>query len=401
MYLQGILFDLSYLRRADTIKYSTAHHIAPLKAFAKENKEGNFSGKLFFLILSIFLLMTLSSVASAHGMSEAEKLSIIEGGNLRYMWLGATHMLSGYDHLAFVFGIIFFLTSFRDIAKYVTAFTVGHSVTLIYATFNGIQLNYFLIDAVIALSVCYIAFANIDGFRKYLNINTPNMLVMIVVLGLIHGFGLSTRLQELPLSEDELLLNIISFNVGIELGQISALLVMLLLIAAWRNSDFFKTFSKITNYGLIMAGGLLFLMQMHGYEHAVNAEELNVSKAPITKPNTASDMAEASAVNDEWKDTINIVIPAKNGKEYKLLVNKGEVFNYSWKTTGEPLYFDFHGELAGDTSGAFQSFEEATKSASSGSHIAIFTGTHGWYWKNNTTSPVAITLKVKGDYQLP
>lgn len=136
------------------------------------------------LVFSLLIFGLLTQVVYAHGMSEADKLAIIEGGNLRYMWLGATHMLSGYDHLAFVFGIIFFLSTFRDIAKYVTAFTLGHSVTLIYATFNGIQLNYFLIDAVIALSVCYIAFANIDGFRKYLNINPPNMMLMIIGLGL-------------------------------------------------------------------------------------------------------------------------------------------------------------------------------------------------------------------------
>ncbi len=383
------------------MKYSSVKRIDTAKVSVKDNNEPHFKVNLIFLMVGIFLLMSLSNVVSAHGMSEAEKLSIIEGGNLRYMWLGATHMLSGYDHLAFVFGIIFFLTNFRDIAKYVTAFTVGHSVTLIYATFNGIQLNYFLIDAVIALSVCYIAFANIDGFRKYLNIDTPNMMVMILVLGLIHGFGLSTRLQELPLSEDELLLNIISFNVGIELGQISALVLMLLLITAWRKSHFFKTFSTITNYGLIIAGGLLFLMQMHGYEHTANADELNVSEASISMPSTASDISDSAIVEGQWKDTINVVIPARDGKEYKLLVNKGEAFVYSWKTAGELLFFDFHGELAGDTSGAFQSFEEGTKSESSGSLTAIFTGTHGWYWKNNTSSPVAITLRVKGDYQLP
>ena len=190
-------------------------------------------------------------------------------------------MLSGYYHLLFVCGIIFFLSTFRDIAKYVTAFTLGHSVTLIYATFNAIQLNYFLIDAVIGLSVCYIAFSNIDGFRKYLNINPPNMMFMIVSLGLIHGFGLSTRLQELPLSEDNLLLNIISFNVGIELGQISALALMLLLVAAWRKRQTFQSFSLIANYGLIAAGGLLFLMQMHGYDHTSNPEEFVVNSQPI------------------------------------------------------------------------------------------------------------------------
>ena len=114
-------------------------------------------------------------------------------------------MLSGYDHLLFVFGIIFFLTRFKDIVKYITAFTLGHSATLIYATFTGLQINYFLIDAVIGLSVAYIAFANLDGFRKYLEIQPPNLLFMIVALGLIHGLGLSTRLQQLPLSEDQLL----------------------------------------------------------------------------------------------------------------------------------------------------------------------------------------------------
>ena len=130
------------------------------------SKRLNFKWSPVLAIIGMFLVVLFADASFAHGMSEEEKLAIIEGGNLRYMWLGATHMLSGYDHLAFVFGIIFFLTNFRDIAKYVTAFTVGHSVTLIYATFNAIQVNYFLIDAVIALSVCYIAFTNLDGFRK-------------------------------------------------------------------------------------------------------------------------------------------------------------------------------------------------------------------------------------------
>ena len=160
-----------------------------------------FNPKLTSLLAGVFIVGLLSQVAYAHGMSEADKQAIVDGGNLLYLWIGATHMLSGYDHLAFVFGISFFLGNFRDIVKYVSAFTIGHSITLIYATFNGVQLNYFLIDAVIALSVCYIAFANIDGFRKYLNINPPNMMLMIVGLGLIHGFGLSTRLQELPLRD--------------------------------------------------------------------------------------------------------------------------------------------------------------------------------------------------------
>jgi len=227
-------------------------------------------------LFAIFAIL-LASQVFGHGMSEAEKQSIIEGGNLRYLWIGATHMLSGYDHLLFVFGIIFFLTKFSDIVKYITAFTLGHSVTLIFATFNAIQVNYFLIDAVIALSVCYIAFANLDGFKKYLDVKAPNMLVMITSLGLIHGLGLSTRLQQLPLSEDQLLMNIISFNLGIELGQIMALAVMLVLLAGCRKAASFKQFSKISNYGLIFAGLYLFLMQMHGYSHVTDPDEFGFS----------------------------------------------------------------------------------------------------------------------------
>jgi len=361
--------------------------------------------KLFSQLAGLLALTLLAQFTYAHGMSEADKLAIIDGGNLRYMWLGATHMLSGYDHLAFVFGIIFFLKNFRDIAKYVTAFTLGHSVTLIFATFNGIQFNYFIIDAVIALSVSYIAFANIDGFRKYLNINPPNMMLMIIGLGLIHGFGLSTRLQELPLSADGLLLNIISFNVGIELGQVSALALMLLLIAVWRKKHSFQTFSLVANYGLILMGGLLFLMQMHGYEHTQNAEEFTTSATTSSVMNKDKQMAVTGhaetplLAQTSWKDTIRITLPARGEKEYKFYLSKDATFEYAWTTEGAELFFDFHGEPAGDTSGYFKSFIKSTERQSTGSLTAIFDGTHGWYWKNNTASAVTITLNVKGDYQ--
>ncbi len=351
---------------------------------------------MFSLIAGLFVFTLLSQVAYAHGMSEADKQAIVDGGNLLYLWIGATHMLSGYDHLAFVFGIIFFLSNFRDIVKYVSAFTIGHSVTLIYATFNGVQLNYFLIDALIGLSVCYVAFANIDGFRKYLNINPPNMMLMIVGLGLIHGFGLSTRLQELPLSPDSLLLNIISFNIGIELGQITALALMLLLIAAWRKRHSFKAFSLIANYSLIMAGGLLFLMQMHDYSHdgdrgiAVAAELTQNSEGNgSTKPEQAT-----------LSDTIIVIVPARGDIEYKVMLTKGALLQYSWKTDGAELFFDFHGEPKDDKTGYFKSYKKSTESISSGSLTAPFEGTHGWYWKNSTQSPVRVLLEIKGSYQL-
>lgn len=334
----------------------------------------------------VILTALVASQAFGHGMSEAEKQTIIEGGNLRYIWIGATHMLSGYDHLAFIFGIIFFLTRFKDVVKYITAFTLGHSITLIYATFTALQVNYFLIDAVIALSVCYIAFSNLRGFEKYLNIKVPNMLVMIFSLGLIHGLGLSTRLQQLPLSEDDLLMNIISFNIGIELGQISALAIMLLLIAAFRKSPSFKTFSKVANSFLIVAGAYLFLMQMHGYEHSTNSE-LSKSTQVIEEVSTVA-----------WKDVITITIPARGDKEYKLSLAKGARFEYIWESNGQKLFYDFHGEPKGDKTGYFKSFDKNTKSKSSGSLTSIFEGTHGWYWQNNSSSVVEVTLKTKGDY---
>jgi len=250
--------------------------------------------------------MLAASQAFGHGMSEAEKQTIIEGGNLHYLWIGATHMLSGYDHLLFVFGIIFFLTRFKDIVKYITAFTLGHSVTLIFATFNGIQVNYFLIDAVIALSVCYIAFANLDGFKKYLDIKPPNLLAMITGLGLIHGLGLSTRLQQLPLSEDQLLMNIISFNIGIEVGQIIALTAMLLLLTGWRKAASFKPFSVISNYGLIFAGFLLFIMQMHGYSHVTSPDEFGFSADNHIHEHIKMDEARtAQVINETTHDTLN------------------------------------------------------------------------------------------------
>jgi len=356
----------------------------------------NYFIRFIYAAAGLLIFGFLSQAAYAHGMSDAEKQIIIEGGNLRYIWIGATHMLSGYDHLAFVFGIIFFLTKFKEIVKYITAFTIGHSITLIFATFNAIQVNYFLVDAVIALSVCYIAFHNLEGFKKWLNVKAPNMLLMIFGLGLIHGLGLSTRLQQLPLSEDHLLMNIISFNVGIELGQISALVVMLFLIAAFRKSHLFKSFSKAANTFLIIAGAYLFLMQMHGYEHVANAGEF----VSVEEPAQKAQKLEVSQQSD-WKNTITVTIPARGDKEYKLHVDKGARFEYSWETDGAELFYDFHGEPKGDTSGYFKSFKKGTSSQDIGSLTTTFAGTHGWYWKNNTQSPVVITLKTKGEYQRP
>ncbi len=221
-------------------------------------------------MLKLLIIMTLTATSAgafAHGMSPEDQARILNAGYVEYMRLGATHMLSGYDHLLFLFGVIFFLTRFKDIIKLITAFTIGHSITLVFATLSGITANYYLIDAVIALTVCYKAFDNLEGFNKYLQVQSPNLTAMVFIFGLIHGFGLSTRLQQLPLGESGLVLKILSFNLGVEIGQIIALSIMWVLLSGWRKTDSFKKFSKAANVILLFAGGLLLLMQLHGFQH--------------------------------------------------------------------------------------------------------------------------------------
>lgn len=220
-----------------------------------------------YRLLFFFFTLNLSLNSFGHGVSEADKHAMLEGGLLEYMFLGAKHMVTGYDHLLFIFGVIFFLTKFSEIVKFITAFTIGHCITLIFATFMGITANAYLVDAVIALTVIYKGFDNIDGFRKYLKMSPPNMSVLVFVFGLIHGFGLSTRLQELPLNHDELLMEILAFNVGVEVGQVAALSVMMLFLAGWRKTSSFAKFSFVSNVALMLAGLCLLGMQLHGYSH--------------------------------------------------------------------------------------------------------------------------------------
>ncbi|MFT5607839.1 MAG: hypothetical protein ACI9SX_000991 [Pseudoalteromonas tetraodonis] len=229
-------------------------------------------------MFQIIALWAISTSAFAHGMSAEDQARILNAGYLEYMQLGASHMVTGYDHLLFLFGVVFFLSRFKDIVKFVTAFTIGHSITLVLATLYGIKANYYLIDAVIALTVCYKAFDNLDGFKKYLQMSSPNLLSMVFIFGLIHGFGLSTRLQQLTLGDNGLVLKILSFNVGVEVGQVIALSVMLLVLAAWRKRESFAQFSRACNVALMTAGGLLLLMQLHGYQHSQHPDDFPLNQ---------------------------------------------------------------------------------------------------------------------------
>jgi hypothetical protein len=220
----------------------------------------------FTLLAALFML---SPDAWAHGISEADKQRMLSGGYLLYVGLGATHMLTGYDHLLFLFGVVFFLTTFRDVVKFVTIFTIGHCITLIFATFFKITWNYYLIDAIIAISVMYKAFDNNGGFQNVLKMQSPNLLWMVFGFGLLHGFGLSTRLQQLPLGDEALpmLGRILSFNLGVEMGQVAALAVMVAVLSLWRKRASFAKWSYAANLLLLWIGGGLLVMQIHGYWH--------------------------------------------------------------------------------------------------------------------------------------
>lgn len=227
------------------------------------------------------LPIIFSTNSFAHGISDEARQAMIDGSYLKYVWLGAEHMITGYDHLLFLFGVIFFLTTYKDIVKFISIFTLGHCITLIMATFLGITANYWLIDAVIAISVCYKGFDNNKGFVNYFGMKkAPNLLVMVFIFGLIHGFGLSTRLQQLPLGEKgmNMFMRIISFNIGVEVGQILALAIMLFLLTNIRKMSSFQKFSKVANDSLIICGFLLFIMQLHGYLHTSSPDEYGFSK---------------------------------------------------------------------------------------------------------------------------
>jgi len=211
------------------------------------------------------LLLICPSLAMAHGVSASDQQTLAEGGLLSYILVGAKHMLTGYDHILFLVGVVFFLKNTKDIIRFISYFTLGHSITLIAATFLGIQANDHLIDAVIALSVLYKGFENLDGFPKVLKTGAPNLLMMVFAFGLIHGFGLSTRLQQLSIGTETTLAKIIAFNVGVEFGQIAALIPILFLINLWRQRDSFTLFQKSVNWGLVLAGVGLFVFQMVGY----------------------------------------------------------------------------------------------------------------------------------------
>lgn len=172
-------------------------------------------------------------------------------------------MVTGYDHLLFLAGVIFFLYRLRDVGIYVTLFALGHSLTLIVGVWFDIPANAYLVDAIIGFSVVYKAFENLGGFQ-HLGVN-PNTRLAVLIFGLFHGFGLATKLQEISLSQEGLLANLIAFNVGVEVGQLLALLAIIALISVWRRQSAFARQAIIANTVLMFAGYLLVGYQLSGF----------------------------------------------------------------------------------------------------------------------------------------
>jgi len=212
------------------------------------------------------LLCLFSSFASAHGVSggDAAFLERISGVQfIPLMYLGAKHMVTGYDHLLFLAGVIFFLYRLKDVALYATLFAVGHSKTLMFGVLAGVHANAYVVDAIIGLSVVYKAFENIGGFKRIgVSIDTR---AAVLLFGFAHGFGLSTKLQDLKLSPDGLVANMIGFNIGVELGQFAALALILIAFTLWRRSGTFVRGAYAANVAIMAAGFVLFGYQMSGY----------------------------------------------------------------------------------------------------------------------------------------
>jgi hypothetical protein len=219
---------------------------------------------VFVLLAGLYLLA--APVASAHGVSskDARYLQSLNGpAVIPLMYLGAKHMVTGYDHLLFLVGVIFFLYRLKDILLYVSLFTLGHSLTLLGGALGGVRASAFLVDAVIGLSIVYKAFENMGGF-KALGAQ-PSTRGAVLVFGLVHGFGLATKLQEYSLSPNGLVTNIVSFNAGVEIGQFLALTGVLIALGYWRTRAGYLRHAYVTNAALMTAGFVLTGYQLTGY----------------------------------------------------------------------------------------------------------------------------------------
>lgn len=212
------------------------------------------------------IAFAFACAAWAHGISGDDQQFLLRAAGAHvgpYIYLGAKHMVTGYDHLLFLAGVIFFLYRLKEVALYVTLFAVGHSTTLLLGVLGGLHVNPYIVDAIIGLSVVYKAFENLGGFRVLGG--QPNMKAAVLVFGLFHGFGLATKLQDVAISPDGLVTNMVSFNVGVEIGQLLALSLMLIAFNVWRTTGAFFRHAYAANVLIMCAGFMLIGYQLTAY----------------------------------------------------------------------------------------------------------------------------------------
>ena len=218
------------------------------------------------IALTFIGALLASTLVQAHGIAGDDQAFLLRATGphiVPYVYLGAKHMVTGYDHLLFLAGVIFFLYRLKDVALYVTLFAIGHSTTLLLGVLAGWHVNAYLVDAVIGLSVVYKAFENLGGFRSMGF--EPNTKGAVLFFGFFHGLGLATKLQDLALSRDGLVTNMVSFNVGVEIGQLLALSLILIVFNVWRRSGGFFRHAFASNVVLMAAGFVLAGYQLTGY----------------------------------------------------------------------------------------------------------------------------------------
>lgn len=216
--------------------------------------------------LIFVLLLGLPLLSFAHGVAEGDQGFIqINSGTMVsvFLYLGAKHMVTGYDHLLFLVGVIFFLYRPRDVAIYVTLFAVGHSLTMLAGVLMNVSVNPFMIDAIIGFSVVYKAADNLGLFTRWFGWS-PDTRVATLVFGLLHGFGLATKLLEFGIEGEGLVANLLAFNVGVEIGQLIALSVILIAMSYWRRSPSFWSQAKFANVLLMISGFALMAFQFNG-----------------------------------------------------------------------------------------------------------------------------------------
>ncbi|MCO7556862.1 HupE/UreJ family protein [Metapseudomonas otitidis] len=219
-----------------------------------------------FLLTLVAALLLVTPDALAHGVAEGDKGFIQESTGVMLMpfiYMGAKHMITGYDHLLFLFGVIFFLYRLKDVGLYVTLFAVGHSVTLLLGVLADISISSYVIDAIIGFSVVYKALDNLGAFKRWFGVQ-PDTRAATLIFGLLHGFGLATKIQEFEISPDGLIVNLIAFNVGVEIGQLLALGSILILMGYWRRTASFWRHAYSANVAMMSAGFLLMGYQLTG-----------------------------------------------------------------------------------------------------------------------------------------